>query len=181
MGLVYLTGIPGVGKSTVRLELSKRGYEAHDTDEDDFRCWRDVSSKRFMPEITTTWDEATHEFKELYSMDLRPEKVAALAERAAKKIIFLCGAVPNDRECWQYFDSIVCLTIDNPTMQHRITTRTNNNYGKDPSEMADLLVWNLTSADTYKDRGATIIDAHQPLDKVVDDVIRSVETHATDD
>lgn len=34
MSLIYITGPSGAGKSTVRNELIKRGYEAHDTDED---------------------------------------------------------------------------------------------------------------------------------------------------
>lgn len=34
MPLIYITGPSGAGKSTVRKELQKCGYEAHDTDED---------------------------------------------------------------------------------------------------------------------------------------------------
>jgi dephospho-CoA kinase len=34
MGLIYVTGISGSGKSTVRAELRARGFFAHDVDED---------------------------------------------------------------------------------------------------------------------------------------------------
>ncbi len=32
-GIIYITGIGGSGKSSVKEELKKRGYEAHDVDE----------------------------------------------------------------------------------------------------------------------------------------------------
>jgi tRNA uridine 5-carbamoylmethylation protein Kti12 len=41
MPLIYVTGPSGAGKSTVRNELIKRGYEAHDTDEDGMSAWYD--------------------------------------------------------------------------------------------------------------------------------------------
>jgi len=41
MSLIYITGPFGAGKSTVRNELIKRGYEACDTDEDGMSAWYD--------------------------------------------------------------------------------------------------------------------------------------------
>jgi hypothetical protein len=37
--LVYVTGISGAGKSAVCHELKRRGYEAHDTDEENNAVW----------------------------------------------------------------------------------------------------------------------------------------------
>jgi dephospho-CoA kinase len=34
MALIFITGISGAGKSTIAKELSRRGYEVYDTDED---------------------------------------------------------------------------------------------------------------------------------------------------
>ena len=40
MPLVYITGNSGAGKSAVRKELQLRGYEAHDTDENNISSWQ---------------------------------------------------------------------------------------------------------------------------------------------
>ena len=40
MGLVWITGVSGTGKSTVRVELATRGYQSFDTDEDGIAVWR---------------------------------------------------------------------------------------------------------------------------------------------
>jgi dephospho-CoA kinase len=37
MGIIYITGSAGSGKSTVKRELLSRGYEAFDVDEDGFK------------------------------------------------------------------------------------------------------------------------------------------------
>jgi len=39
MPLVYVTGLSGTGKSAVCRELKRRGYEAHDTDEEGNAVW----------------------------------------------------------------------------------------------------------------------------------------------
>ena len=39
MGLIWVTGICGAGKSAVRGELRHRGYDAYGTDEDGMARW----------------------------------------------------------------------------------------------------------------------------------------------
>jgi thymidylate kinase len=39
--LVYVTGLSGSGKSSVLLQLKKRGYEAHGVDEEGYADWVD--------------------------------------------------------------------------------------------------------------------------------------------
>ena len=41
VGLVWVTGSSGTGKSTVRVELARRGYASFDTDQDGITAWRD--------------------------------------------------------------------------------------------------------------------------------------------
>jgi hypothetical protein len=40
VGLVWITGNSGTGKSTVRTELASRGHPSFDTDEDGIAVWR---------------------------------------------------------------------------------------------------------------------------------------------
>jgi dephospho-CoA kinase len=38
--LIFVTGSSGAGKSTVREEFARRGFEAYDTDEHEIAQWR---------------------------------------------------------------------------------------------------------------------------------------------
>jgi thymidylate kinase len=103
MSFIYITGPSGSGKSTVRNELIKRGYEAHDTDEDGMSAW---------------YEE---------------------------------------------------------TMKERVVARTTNDFGKSPDELKLMLYWHGKMIERYKEWGATMVDAHQSLDKVVNAVLEAAK------
>jgi hypothetical protein len=57
-------------------------------------------------------------------------------------------------------------------LRRRLTSRTDNGYGKTADELDGILSANETWAAMYADRGAVVVDAARPLEQVVDDVIR---------
>ncbi len=50
-------------------------------------------------------------------------------------------------------------------------TRTTNHFGKYPDELEAALKWNRDIAEIYDRLGATIVDASQPLEVVVAEVV----------
>ena len=100
------------------------------------------------------------------------ERVRELAEQAKTKLIFVCGIPANDNEFREYYDKIICLVIDEETMKQRVATRTTNEFGKSSDELKLMLYWHGKMLERYKEWGATMIDAAQPLDNVVDEVIK---------
>jgi dephospho-CoA kinase len=172
MSLIYITGPSGVGKSTVRNELIKRGYEAHDTDEDGFSAWYDnqtlESVERPDPE------NRPDDWYEKHDYRLSAEKVKELAKRAKAQLIFLCGIPANDKEFKDYYSKIICLVIDEETMTKRVTSRTTNTFGSSPDELKLMLHWHGKMLERYKEWGATMVDATQPLDKVVDEILKTI-------
>ncbi len=90
--------------------------------------------------------------------------------------MFLSGSVENERDVWDLFAAVVCLVTDDATLFRRLAARPNP-YGKAPDELANILEWNRTCGATYRRFGASIVDASQPLDAVVEDVLR-VAGHA---
>jgi adenylylsulfate kinase-like enzyme len=54
--LVWVTGVSGAGKSTVRRCLAERGIRAHDVDEDEFRQWLDKETDEPIVE-PSNWHE----------------------------------------------------------------------------------------------------------------------------
>jgi len=172
MTLVYITGTPGAGKTVVRDELQRRGYTAYDTDEDGLAHYYNTETNELVHKHMSA-EARTEEWRKTHAWKVPRSAVEKLHAEAANKLIFLSGVVANDfDELWDVFDKVIALTIDETTLRHRITTRTTGDYGKNAHEFASLLAWQKTAMDKYRKRGAVIIDATQPLDRVVDEIIR---------
>lgn len=173
MALIYITGPSGAGKSTVRNELINRGYEAHDTDEDGMSAWYDNQTLEPV-EFLKAKDRPAGWF-EKHDFRLSTERVKELAAQAKSKLIFLCGIPANDNEFREYYGKIICLVIDEETMVRRVTERTTNNFGKSPDELELILYWHGKMLERYKEWGAVMVDASQPLHEVVDEIIKTAD------
>src|SRR2546425_13033710 len=94
MGLVWITGVSGAGKSTVRERLVKLGYEAHDTDADDFRQWRRKTTGADVdPPDGWPSRRPSQAFLDEHTYPLRRDRVEHLHAAARGRTIFLCGTV----------------------------------------------------------------------------------------
>lgn len=122
MSLIYITGPSGSGKSTVCNELIKRGYEAHDTDEDGMSAWYNNQTLELVERPEEK--DRTPDWYEKHDYRMSAERVKQLALRAKDKLIFLCGIPANDKEFREYYDKIICLEIDEGTMKERVAART---------------------------------------------------------
>lgn len=156
--MVQVDGLSGTGKTTVAQELRHRGYSALDADAT-FAYFGD-------PETGKPTDEQR---RENWIWDL--SKVKALADRSARDIVFVCGGALNQEKISEVFDKRFTLVIDNETLKHRLLTRTNNDFGKHPDELAEQLNLNNTIIDYAKSIGSIVIDATKPIDAVVDEIL----------
>ncbi len=170
MSLIYITGNSGAGKSSVRKELQRRGYEAHDTDDNDITTWAHKATGSL---VERPEDESgrTKEWYNQHEWKMSRQKVEEFAERAKDKSVFLCGSPSNADDMLDLYDQVVCLVLDKDTLQRRIASRTDHDFGKAPDELKSILGWHDIFQDRYKDNGAVIIDATQPLEQVVDEIL----------
>jgi thymidylate kinase len=178
MPLIYVTGISGSGKSEVRKELLKRGFEAHGTDEDGIAAFYNNETGEIENENANNPDFRTPEWRAKHTWKAQRDKVKGLADKAKDKPIFLCGVVANDNEIWDLFGKVFALVIDESTLKHRITNRTENNFGQNPHEFAMISEWQKTAEEDYRKFGATIIDATKPLEHVVDEIVSDIQNIA---
>ncbi len=102
-------------------------------------------------------------------------RVEELAFTARDRFVFLCGSVENEGEVWDLFESVVCLVLDEAALRERLATRTTNEFGKQPVELAAVLRWNPTMEANYRDRGSLIVNTDQPLSTVVDEILTAIE------
>jgi dephospho-CoA kinase len=177
MPLVYVTGISASGKSTVLEELRKRGYRAYGVDEDGFGRWVDrrTGEEHQLPEDRRSLD--LHKWIAEHDWVVDVERIALLSDQSSRKgeIVYLCGVASGDAEVWEYFDQVCALVVDDDTIRERVARRTNV-FGKRPSELAQILGWNVGNAETYRELGAVIIDATQSPGAVADAVVSAAES-----
>jgi shikimate kinase len=168
--LVFITGISTSGKSTMVKELSEQGYEAHDLEHNGISAWfnketgtRDAEFGQ-IPERTKEWLDA-HEWR--ISMDW----VNDIAKKAADRTIFLCGGGANEKGVIALCDKVIWLKTDEETIRQRVNIPRDHTYGTRPHELAAAIEGNIQKEKEYERMGAVMVDARQPLDKVVKDIL----------
>jgi dephospho-CoA kinase len=178
MPLYFIAGTAGTGKSRVCLELKAKGYEAYDVDVDGFAKWQNLVTGYVHPKSSISAVDRTPEFLSTHGWHVPRKDVEALHAQAAGKLIFLCGDIGNESELHEIFDGIFALYVDDETLKHRLATRTDNDWGKQPHELMRSLEKHHKSYDNYRDLGATIIDATKPIEQVVEDILSEVSGEA---
>lgn len=173
MALIFVTGPTCSGKSTIRKELRSRGYEAHDTDEDKISRHynRETGEVAKYPNDL----ERPENWHQEHSFRMSPDEIKQMAANSSGKTVFLFGLAENDMELKEYFDKIICLVIDVETMKQRVAARKTNFFGKSPDELRQVLRYFQPTLDKYISAGAVTIDATQPVDKVIDEILSQVK------
>lgn len=154
MARVLLTGMSGVGKSTVLEALSARGFTTVDADGDEW----------------SHWDTDPHGERDWM---WREDRMAALLAGTAD--VFVAGTAVNQGKFYDRFDRVILLSAPADVMLERIATRTNNPYGKTPEQRAAVLR-NLAEVEPLLRSGADVeIDTAGALEGVVAAVLAASE------
>lgn len=158
MVMVQIDGLSGTGKSTLCTELTGRGHRAVDADAV-FGYHGDPATG--LPSAVESranwiWDGP---------------KLRAFADAAHDARVFLCGGAMNQDEFVDLFTLRFMLHIDSDTMQQRLLARTNNDFGKNPDDLADQLDLNMRVVADAQRIGSTVIDATRPIHEVADDIV----------
>lgn len=155
-----IEGISGTGKTTVCEELRRRGYHSIDSDEV-FGFYGDI--KTGLPV------EEEHQLNWIWDKKKVQETLGNKSET-----IFVCGGAMNQQEFMSYFKKVFTLYVDDKTLRDRLLSRTNNDFGKHPDDLARQLEWNKGTVAYAKQRGTILIDATKPVDVVTDEILRCV-------
>lgn len=139
MPRILITGMSGAGKSTLLEELSRRGHHTVDTD---YHGWTHGN---------TVWDE--------------PRMTDLLNSH---QHVIVSGTVENQGRFYPQFDHVVLLSAPLEVLLHRVTTRTNNTYGRTAEQQADIRRY-VREVEPLLRRGATLeLDGRLPVAELAD-------------
>jgi shikimate kinase len=142
---VLLTGMSGVGKTTVLGELRRRGHVVVDTDYDGWTLPNGL------------WDEP---------------RMATLLVNGSDLVV--SGTVENQGRFYDRFDEVVLLSAPLDVLLRRLRTRRTNPYGKSAEEEAEVAGY-VETVEPLLRQGATIeLDGRRPVTELADIVQRLV-------
>lgn len=172
MSLIYVTGAPGSGKSSLQKELESRGYETHDLDDRSLGGPHNKSTNELV--VIPPTDKRTPEWFDEHEWRIYPEAIKDLKNQAASKDIFICGVAASDGDILPLFDKILYLDIDDDTLKHRLSSRSDNDYGQNDFEVSEILGRKRALDLKYAKLKVTKIDATKPLGDVADEIISKI-------
>jgi dephospho-CoA kinase len=164
MKKVLITGMSGTGKSALIQELSARGYKSVDTDYDGFS------------ELVDGPDDQLTGLFNGQDWVWREDCIHQLLSTEDAEVLFVSGCAPNQWKFYREFDYVVLLSAPPSVIVERLATRTGNPYGKDPDEVARVLLLQQTIEPRLRSVADLELDTSAPLDEVVASVLRLVLT-----
>lgn len=165
MGHYLVTGRAGAGKSTVAKTLSQRGYLAFDADDvPGLSGWYSVDTGEQVRLADNSYVDLT-KLQWLWNAKV----VQALITE--HKDFFLCGGAHNDLSFAPLFDTTFTLQVSPAIQIARLLGRDTNEYGKDPAMHHTIVEDEAQHLAAAKAQGSIIIDADQPIESVIQQII----------
>jgi len=164
-----ITGVAGTGKSTLAKELRRRGYAAYDTEEG-FSYYIDKKTGErcaYPKQPSQEWYDG-HErvFDERVLMNLM--------KKHADEPLFICSITANQAKFYPDFDKIFLLSASDELITHRLGTRTNNYFGRNPLDLQRVIGRHQQFDDELLALDAIPIDAAQDISGMTDDIVSRI-------
>ncbi|MFA6000439.1 MAG: AAA family ATPase [Candidatus Paceibacterota bacterium] len=162
----FITGVPGIGKTSVGESLSLKGISVIDIDSIEGLCqWVNNNTQeieKWNPGMTDEWYK-NHK----YICD--KELLTKLINNYNDTVVVV-GMPSNRHDLLDLFDKTFLLQSREETFLKRLTNRTNSNFGKHTSDRENVLTWYKNFEMKMLERGAIPINADLPLADVVEEI-----------
>ena len=165
MKKILLTGISGVGKSTLTEALAAKGYKSIDADSNEYSAWVEVP--RGSDEYGSTVEPGR-------DWVWREDRIETLLATEDTELLFVSGCAANMQGSLAHFDYIILLSAPDAIIVERLAIRTNNAYGKHPDQVARVLSQKQTVEPLLRSIAHHEIDSGAPLEHIVARVLHLV-------
>jgi hypothetical protein len=168
-----IEGVSGAGKTAVATELQRRGYQAIHGDRELVYRGDPETGLPVTPETgtpTAIW-MSDHQIWDV-------EKVKAYIANQDEAVTFFCGGSRNFSKFIDLLDGVFVLDVDLDTMNRRIDERVAldpTDFGGQPEDRELAVRLHHTKEDIPKN--GIIIDAGEPLARVVDAILRQSDVN----
>lgn len=152
-----IEGVSGAGKSAVCRELRRRGLDAVDGDNE--------LAYQGDPRTGAPTPGRCHEHH-IWDVD----QVLARIADPSREATWFCGGSRNFHHFIDRFDGVFVLELDVATLNKRLDSREDDDWGQSPDERALILRLHRTRED-LPPHGVSI-DATRSLEEVVDEILR---------
>ncbi|GAK73499.1 hypothetical protein RRU01S_44_00180 [Agrobacterium rubi TR3 = NBRC 13261] len=162
-----IEGVSGAGKTSVAMELQRRGYHVLHGDRElaykgdpitgepiDLSVFKNNSLDLAFGHRHHIWDVG---------------KVERAIEDKSHSTAFFCGGSRNFSRFIHLFSAVFVLDIDGETLRKRLRVRPEDEFGGKPEEQEFVL--QLLASKKDIPHNAIVIDATVPLSDVVDDIL----------
>ncbi len=146
-----MTGMSGVGKSTVLAELARRGHPVVDTDDDG---WSEEVPIAEPPGWEQRW---------------REDRLAALLAEPTEGPLFVSGTASNQGRFYDHFAAVMVLTAPIEVLVHRLMSRPKS-YGRSPADRARVAHEVVTVEPLLRASATAVIDTRRPVAEVADEL-----------
>lgn len=166
MKKIYITGVSGVGKSSVAEKLKEKGIYTIDIDEVEGLCdWINNDTHK----ISYWYSGVDKEFFETHKYICDEKKLVALMNKGNNDIVVVVGLADNP-DFLNLFDKVFLFHCDEKVFLKRIKERTNNDFGKHESDQEMILDWYKDFNKDTLSKGAISINTDKALESVVEEV-----------
>ena len=169
MGAFLVTGNPGSGKTSLALELSRRGSVAVDADQ--FARWHATDGTE-VEEPADADDDWRLSHKWMWRRALLEDFIAG---QPAGRDVLVCGIAMNQRDVRHLFDSVFLLSLDYATQVQRLDTA--DNAGRSAALRAQIIEGRAVFEGETVAAGALVLDGREPTATLADTVLALVAQH----